>query len=1152
MATDLSRSAFDARKLYRGVRMQMGRALTDDDFNSGSEISEEEHRRALLDVVGASGTPDDGFLVTGPTVNGGAVDFSLAAGTLYLGGLRLETDGSETFQLQNDWLEQEATDRPGPPGGTDRFDLAWLEAWQQDVTAMEDSELLEVALGAWDTSARTRVVRRVHVAADVGAANCRDAWAALLAGLATEGTVDDTLELRGDDTLTVTYAPAGAGDDLCSPLVAGGYLGAENQAIRVQLVDDGSVLAWGFDNSTPLYRVQVSTDANGQRTVITMLTEPPDQYHWPMAGQVVELLPWAALLPNGEKVAERSGLLARVAGSFDPDTSEFTIAAPVPAGFGEAWKARPDAAAFGAEEFFFLRVWNRGADTTSPLAIPCPSGTPVALGQTGVNVTVDGTQRTAGDHWVIAARPHTPTQVVPWDLETGRPPHGYRRWIVPLGVIQWEAGAATGVLVDDCREWFPPLTRVRNCCTYSVGDGVASHGRFDSIQAAIDALPAEGGQVCLLPGVFRESVRIANRRDIVLSGCGRRSVIVGDPPSADGGEAEAAVTVRRSARIVIRDLAVLADRSGPGIVIEGGAEAGTKRISVRRSTQDVRLSGLAVAAATRGAIEVHGGQTIVVRDCLLRMDDVATAWPALFFMADDGVIERNEILVDGVASPDRPYRARAALGGMQIGGTSDRVLVRGNRIQGGIGNGITLGSVRAIDANGGDVGIVIGWVVNAFDPCSPCKPGDGVIVVDGGGDDAPPQLVSAGPLSDIRIDDNLVLDMGLNGIGPVGYFDPQTGEIISVIHLDITGNRIHRCLWRPLAEVDEKLLEAVGYGAVAVADVTRLVIRENLIEGNGPDASEPVCGVFVLHGEAIEIAANRIVGNGAATERSLGRVFPGRRGAVVVVSCTSAGSDKAASHEGVTEAVEPALHVCDNVVSCPLGPALEVAALGPVLVHGNHLTSEGVPPGDRRPLAGATVTVFQLGGTPELGFAYGGGFSQVAAGSIYGPPAPAVGQSSALLTVFAAAARLPAPNGNVLFADNQCLLLPRNRRPTDARELLATASVVVLSLDDVGFTDNECDCRLDGTSYVLTDLFALGWSVRVVGDRFKEGLADAALSATTLGVMNMTAHNQATHCLAIFGLAALTVRTPNTELAEAFVPGLCARFANLLGAGAMG
>ena len=71
--------------------------------------------------------------------------------------------------------------------------------------------------------------------------------------------------------------------DLCSPPVAGGYLGAENQAIRIQLVS-GTEFTWGFDNAAPLYRVQLANDNAGVRRRIVMLTEPADQAHWPLSG----------------------------------------------------------------------------------------------------------------------------------------------------------------------------------------------------------------------------------------------------------------------------------------------------------------------------------------------------------------------------------------------------------------------------------------------------------------------------------------------------------------------------------------------------------------------------------------------------------------------------------------------------------------------------------------------------------------------------------------------------------------------------------------------------------------------------------------------------------------------------------------------------
>ena len=80
-----------------------------------------------------------------------------------------------------------------------------------------------------------------------------------------------------------------------------------------------------------------------------------------------------------------------------------------------------DLAASG--EYYSLRVWNRGADRTSDPAIVFVPGTPVVLEHTGLNVTIDGAERNAGDYWIIAARPETPNRVVPWNLETGRRPH---------------------------------------------------------------------------------------------------------------------------------------------------------------------------------------------------------------------------------------------------------------------------------------------------------------------------------------------------------------------------------------------------------------------------------------------------------------------------------------------------------------------------------------------------------------------------------------------------------------------------------------------------------------------------------------------------------------------------------------------------------
>ena len=202
-----------------------------------------------------------------------------------------------------------------------------------------------------------------------------------------------------------------------------------------------------------------------------------------------------------------------------------------------------------------------------------------------------------------------------------------------------------------------------------------------------------------------------------------------------------------------------------------------------------------------------------------------------------------------------------------------------NVIQGEIGNGITLGSIRLQNRGGCFSPVRLGWCYHIHDPCQPCKPGD-TGVPDPGPND-PERLVSAGPLRDIYIERNRILDMGLNGIGVVGFFNLKVAaELITVERLTILGNEIKRCLQRNLAPVREDMASLMGYGGVSLADVERLVLRENVIEDNGPDFLQPVCGVFVVEGEGVEIVHNRIVNNGANTGEPTSSARPGPRGGI--------------------------------------------------------------------------------------------------------------------------------------------------------------------------------------------------------------------------------------------------------------------------------
>jgi hypothetical protein len=549
MTVDLSRSALDVHvpKHWSSLKAQQGRLLTDDDVNEADEITKEDIRRTRADLIGTSGSPDDGFKIANPRLSGTAMDFDLSPGTIYVGGLRATLESTEAFSLQKDWLQQTAADRPALPG-TERIDAVYLEVWQQPVSSTEDDELREVALGGPDTSVRVRTMRRVRVLPNVGTESCSDAWAKVTASL---GLGSDN-ERTNDATLTVGYLPNTApAADLCSPSVQSGYLGAENQAIRVQVGSGGKTLLWGFDNASPLYRVIVTTDAAGA-PVIEFLQPPKDEAHWPLAQQVVELLPWSAVLPNGEKVADTdSGFLAKVTAAYDPATQTIKVTPDVPAAFGNTWQSRSDAPGISTPQasYFYLRVWNRGADIASPPELPFTVGSPVELADTGITVTITGTTMRPGDFWIIAARPESPAKVVPWALETGRLAEGIRRFYAPLGTVHWRPGGAQSV--NDCRNTFEPLTNPRSGCCVTLVPGPSWQHAVGGLAGLDDVC------LCFSPGDYSTTEPIVLRnKHVRVHGDGRGSRL-------RGVGIENVLQFNGCDSVELTDLAVTADTASP-------------------------------------------------------------------------------------------------------------------------------------------------------------------------------------------------------------------------------------------------------------------------------------------------------------------------------------------------------------------------------------------------------------------------------------------------------------------------------------------------------------------------------------------------------------------------------------------------------------
>ncbi|HYN86379.1 MAG TPA: DUF6519 domain-containing protein [Pyrinomonadaceae bacterium] len=1150
MRGDFSRWRDERRFNFNGVLHQQGRVLLDGDWNAQTNLTNDWQDTSGRDAFGAfvaavpSEVPDS-FKIKSATFTGTEVRVTLAPGRVWADGLLARLEGPADVTRVATYLEPPVAPFPAAPAAGDR-DAVVLELWREEMHGFQmPDDLIEPALGGPDTT------ERVHTAMALRLFRMTDP--------------DDTCETIVDDLqddfgakgkLTVTLdAPSVVGGD-CPVTDEGGYTGFEHNLYRVEIAETDSGAAmfkWSqfggglvgrgkFDVSGATATLTI--DAGDQAIINSGLPQfymEAYEFSPPSAGGV-GLGHWALRYGATATLNSATGVLSM----------------PVPGGPGHFFGAAVPAPATAS---FFFRLWN-GIEPVASF----DESNPVELND-GIELqfeTATADNYTPGDYWTFDVRAGDLGNRAP--LIDNEPPEGVHYHRVPLGVLTWTA-QPDAPEIEDCRRPFQPLTKLSHCCTYRVGDGRTSHGDFKSIQAAVDALPAAGGKVCVLPGRYEENVRIAARRNITIEGCGRRTRVASREP-AGGAQAAPVFHVIESQHIEIRSLAVEAHPRGVGVLLEGRPLENIVRDDNPTLSRVrggpllyITLEELYIRAAARSAVHAEVCFFTTMRRCRVEMEDVRTRHPAVFFTGDDGLIEDNCILVPnarlsrdlaGVAGVGDAQqldatlsgRASVALGGLQIGGGSDRVRILNNLIARGIGTGIKLGHVITETTDGGpppeddDT---------PDDPCDNCEPGDNRVPDPGPNDRT--RRRAGPPLSDIEIVGNRVYNMGLDGVGVAGFFNlARRDEFVTVDGLLVVSNEIRFCLNRTLAEIPDEMLSSMGYGGVALADVSDLVVRDNFITDNGPDFREPVCGVFVLHGEGVEISRNHILNNGARPAGEHGQsaaVKRGPRGGVHVVYAvaplvplTLFGDTTVPVHGGV-----PALKVHDNVVGVPVGRSLSAAAVGPVSVVGNQFTTRAVPAGDGDALFAATVLILNLGLSNEMHqqlITFVTLLDQNVKTQAAGQPGlDDFGVGMFLL------------GGNVLFAANHCAL--------DLFDFVvseAFSSVAILTLDDVGFHDNQSDCTLFSDRLAF-NVALFGASVRMSDNRLKESVGQQTdnrlsltghnpavqrFSAVTVGLFNTTTDNQSTFCLIIIGIPNLTVDHSNTSLAMLSGPTACCEF----------
>lgn len=1114
MDGDFSKLYFNQNDNFNGVLQQQGRVLLDADWNAQTLIINHWQDTAGADIIGdgIAAVPvdePDGFQVTAANVDeNNEVKLTLLPGRIWADGLLV--------YLQENYRTATYLDGTTPLPSDGVRDAVILSIWREAFNGFQQpNQFYESALRGPDTTERVYTAMALRLLRLEEVDTCDN----------IQDKLQDNFDNKGK--LTVELEPSITIDGDCPAVAAGGYTGFEHNLYRIEIAQVNS-------------------------------SEPPSfkwsQFNGGLVGRG-ELFQGNTVKITGNQAAIASSNLHSFyleAIEYNPDLGYWQVTYGGMVTLQNNLLELPATPTFGTNfpntEVFF-RLWN------SIEKISEFTGTAQLLGD-GILLTfesADPNKYTPGDYWNFTVRAGDIEN--PQTLIDNQPPAGIHYHRVPLAILKWNDTKnitfANGE-IEDCRQNFPPLTRRdRNCCTYSVGDGQHSHGDFDSIQNALDHLPDNGGQICLLPGVYTENIQIKNRKNITIKGCGDRTQITGSD------NAEPIIWIVGSQHIHIQSLFAIAEENGVGILIEN-----------QQPSQHINLADLHIQAATRSAIETQAGEWIAIRNCLIEMKDVFSSQPGIYFSGEDGLIESNVIQVipplpvkvpDEITPVSGFTRAKNALGGLQLGGGSDHVQVINNLIQRGLGHGINLGSVVIRDQTGININKwFVGWVLDISDPSSPQRPGRIYI---------PPQIYidvttqteySAGDaLRDIHIEGNRIFDMGLSGISVIHFFDlDATDEFITVDYLSIIGNEIRNCLQRDLEDIPPNMLSSMGYGGIALADGSYIVIRDNIIENNGTKQLEPICGIFILHGEGMEIDRNRIINNGAKSrEQSPTAAKNGRRGGInIVFGITPTVPIQVLGQILPDQNGMPAIKVHNNIVSVPLGEALSLTALGPVSVVGNQFTSQGVVLTSKpvQPsFIAATVAILNLGLSNEL---YGQlwAFSGIRNGQVGAVSEmtfqedavvlPRRGLDDLLLGQYLA-------NGNVLFSENQCVL-----------DLLETgisgavSSIFIISLDDISFHNNQCDANLFD-DLIVAQALIFGISVRVSDNRFKEGIWNTALSAITLGIMNTTTDNQATHCLLVRGWNISDhwsgeVNVHNTVLVEIFFPvggGICEHwFGNVL------
>jgi hypothetical protein len=383
-------------------------------------------------------------------------------------------------------------------------------------------------------------------------------------------------------------------------------------------------------------------------------------------------------------------------------------------------------------------------------------------------------------------------------------------------------------------------------CSITVGDGVRSQGQFTGaagLQDAVNvAIAAGGATICVLPGryVLDAPITVTNAARLTIHGSRLETVLI--------ARTSMALQFVDCQDLILSDLRVTGEPLDPAQDPDGLVRfTRCQDLTVERCdlaaqrgpNQDSMLDlSVLLLQQCRGSLIVRDcgiSSGLVARMAGIALRDTAearvegntvqlAAEQGRYGIDLDNDCDRCRITANQVngVSPGQPGQA-GSLGGIHVGSGCDATVLAGNRINGGAGLGIALGSVDR-------------------------------------------DRRSLGGLADLEAIDNTISGMASGGIGPIAFAGGPGGEQPVTDRLLARGNRITGCAFGP----SEVLLVPGGPIRLAaplalwMGEGVRLLDNEVVENGTrqAPQGSHPLAGMLLVRlGPGLTISGNQVRDN---------------------------------------------------------------------------------------------------------------------------------------------------------------------------------------------------------------------------------------------------------------------------------------------------